>query len=206
MRRIIILAFVISLFCLSFGHAGNNSPGSVVIEDNVDLTISGAGIDDIQIDFVLKYYQHPDDPDNLYWKLDLDSLKLSDERQLLRSGSYSFVRDFVEEQTFFGNYEIYDNYLDITVHNREDWTEGFARWIFGKIESDNKIYEIVKTFDESSPSRIVAEYLGIVTNEYGWDLHKFRLHFPDSIDATNILKLYPGGYDLDWWDKEYVIL
>lgn len=96
MRRIIVLAFVISLFCLSFGYAGNNSPGRVVIEDNVDLTITGAGINDIQIDFVLEYYHHPDDPNNLYWKLDTDSLKLSSEylritRFFERSSSFHSV-------------------------------------------------------------------------------------------------------------------
>lgn len=55
-----------------------NLPGSIVIEDNVDLTISGAGIGDDKIDFVLKYHFNLQDPDNLYWKLDLDSLKFSD--------------------------------------------------------------------------------------------------------------------------------
>lgn len=57
----------------------NNVPGSFVIEDDIDFTITGAGLGKDYIDFVLEYYHHPDDPDNLYWKLDLDRLTLSSE-------------------------------------------------------------------------------------------------------------------------------
>ena len=72
-----------------------------------------------------------------------------------------------------------------------DWSEAFARWIFDTMVIDGRTYEIINTEEESTPSRIVAEYLGIVQDEYGWDFHKFRLHLPAGVDASFSMILNP---------------
>ena len=53
-----------------------NTPGTIVIENNADLTITGAGLGGQKIDCVLKCYVDPENPLNVFWFLDPASVKL----------------------------------------------------------------------------------------------------------------------------------
>lgn len=78
MKKVLLWISVLGFFFASTVTAGN-TPGSIIIEDNLNFTVSRAGLlEEFQIDFILKPYFNPQDPENLYWKMDLDTLKFSD--------------------------------------------------------------------------------------------------------------------------------
>lgn len=120
----------------------------------------------------------------------------------LRDGSYSFKRDFfgIYEyiRWFHGDYAVYSKYLTITVRQKEDWTEGFARWIFDTITIQGRVYQIVFSESEQTPSRIYAQYLGLFKNSYGYFFFHYNLHFPESADPSYSIRLTPVTFDDEW--------
>lgn len=77
MKKVTLLLIFLVFFFMSTVEAHNN-PGSIIIKDNVDLKISGAGFGNDSFDFELKYHFNEHDPGNLYWKMDLSTFKFSD--------------------------------------------------------------------------------------------------------------------------------
>lgn len=219
MKKFFLIAFLICSLCLldvyAQSHDHSNVPGKVIIEDNVDLTISGAGLGNDKIDFVLKYYQHPDDPDNLYWKLDIDSLKLTEEvSSLLREGHTR--KDFID---ISGNnkvqlyYEVYEDYvifdvgLELAIFSSIDSDiEMDYYWnifhIFKHVKNNEYIFDITEDYAIAADTILYIEFLGlsdkVVPSPFfgGRTGHKFKLHFNSSFNSKKEIVLVTTWDDI----------